>query len=113
MLIPKPWGSEEILEINEFYMFKRLSMKKGHRCSLQYHREKIESIYILSGSLKIYIGQDMESIAAKAYRPGESITILAGVLHRMEAIEDCVYLESSTPQIEDVVRITDDYNREK
>ena len=113
MLIPKPWGSEEILEVNKFYMFKRLSMKKGHRCSLQYHREKIETIYIISGSLNIYIGMDTQSITTKVYRPGESITIFAGVLHRMEAIEDCIYLESSTPQMEDVVRITDDYNREQ
>ena len=27
--IEKPWGKEEILEINKRYMFKRLTMKKG------------------------------------------------------------------------------------
>lgn len=39
-IIEKPWGSEEIIEINEIYMFKKLLMKKGHRCSLQYHEHK-------------------------------------------------------------------------
>ena len=29
----------------------------------------------------------------------------------MEAIEDSVYLEASTPEMDDVVRILDDYDR--
>jgi hypothetical protein len=28
-IIEKPWGKEEILEINAKYMFKRLTMHKG------------------------------------------------------------------------------------
>ena len=51
MLIPKPWGQEEVLEINDFYMLKRLTMYKGMRCSLQYHRQKRETIYVLEGKL--------------------------------------------------------------
>ena len=34
-IIKKPWGHEELLEKNNKYMFKKLYMKKGHRCSLQ------------------------------------------------------------------------------
>jgi hypothetical protein len=41
------------------------------------------------------------------------MTLLPGTIHRMEGVEDCVYLEASTPQMEDVVRIQDDYNRTK
>lgn len=111
MLISKPWGSEELLELNESYMMKRLTMKKGHRCSLQYHREKVETIYVLSGALNIYIGKDIGSMSSTLFGPGDSVTIMAGVIHRMEAIEDCIYLESSTPEIDDVVRISDDYSR--
>ena len=29
----------------------------------------------------------------------------------MEGIEDSVYLEASTPEMDDVVRISDDYDR--
>jgi hypothetical protein len=29
----------------------------------------------------------------------------------MEAEEDCVYLEASTPEMDDVIRLSDDYNR--
>ena len=55
-IIDKPWGKEELLEINDHYMVKKLTMRKGHRCSLQYHKQKKETIYVLSGQLKIYSG---------------------------------------------------------
>lgn len=52
-VIEKPWGREEVIEINDKYMLKKLTMFAGHRCSLQYHNTKKETIYILSGVLKI------------------------------------------------------------
>ena len=110
-LIKKPWGKEEIIEINKKYMFKRLTMHKGHRCSLQYHDFKLETIYILDGKLKIYFGETAEKLNSKIFEKGESITIKPKIIHRMEAIEDCVYLESSTPEINDVTRLSDDYAR--
>ena len=39
--ILKPWGYEEILELNKHYCLKKLFMKKNHRCSLQFHKKKI------------------------------------------------------------------------
>ena len=112
-IIDKPWGKEELLEINDHYMVKKLTMRKGHRCSLQYHKQKKETIYVLSGQLKIYSGPSENKLKEKIYGPNDTITLLPGTIHRMEGVEDCVYLEASTPQIEDVVRIQDDYNRTK
>jgi mannose-6-phosphate isomerase-like protein (cupin superfamily) len=112
-IIDKPWGKEELLEINDHYMVKKLTMWKGHRCSLQYHKQKKETIYVLSGQLKIYSGPAENKLTVKIYGPGDTITLLPGTIHRMEGVEDCVYLEASTPQMEDVVRIQDDYNRTK
>ena len=43
-IIKKPWGSEEIIEINKKFMFKKLYMKKNHQCSLQLHNKKKESV---------------------------------------------------------------------
>ena len=54
-IIEKPWGREEVVEINDRYMMKKLTMWKGHRCSLQYHNHKQETIYVLSGQLRIYV----------------------------------------------------------
>jgi mannose-6-phosphate isomerase len=110
-IIEKPWGREEVLEINERYMLKKLTMLAGHRCSLQYHNHKKETIYILSGLLKIIQGVNQDDLSEKLYYSGDSITIQPGLIHRMEGIEDTVYLEASTPEIDDVVRLVDDYRR--
>ncbi|MBN2164492.1 MAG: hypothetical protein JXR25_04945 [Pontiellaceae bacterium] len=110
--IEKPWGCEEILEINEKYMVKRLTMNKGHRCSLQYHNYKMETIYVLSGVLRIYSGSTPETLEAIDYTANEFVTIEPKYIHRMEAVETSVYLEASLPDDgNDVVRISDDYNR--
>ena len=110
-VIDKPWGKEEVLEINKKYMLKRLTMLKGHRCSLQYHNLKIESIYIISGLLNIYTKDSNGKLIAKTYKSNDFITLQPLEVHRMEGVEDCVYLEASTPEMDDVVRISDDYNR--
>jgi mannose-6-phosphate isomerase len=112
-VILKPWGQEEILELNDRYLVKRLTMNKGHRCSLQYHNHKKETIYILSGKLKIYYGDQNLGLDESLYITGDFITIPPKIVHRMEAAEDCVYLEASTPEMDDVVRLSDDYQRAK
>ena len=111
-IIEKPWGKEEVIEINDKYMMKKLTMLKGHRCSLQLHNHKKETIYVLSGQLRIISGPDQDNLTGKIYTEGESITISPGVIHRMEGLEDSIYLEASTPEIDDVVRLVDDYERD-
>jgi mannose-6-phosphate isomerase-like protein (cupin superfamily) len=111
-IIEKPWGKEEVIEINDKYMMKKLTMLKGHRCSLQLHNHKKETIYVLSGQLRIISGPDQDNLTGKIYTEGESITISPGVIHRMEGVEDSIYLEASTPEMDDVVRLVDDYERD-
>jgi quercetin dioxygenase-like cupin family protein len=110
-VIEKPWGREEVIEINDRYMMKKLTMWAGHRCSLQYHNIKRETIYVLSGELRIYSGATQQELTARIYTAGETITLVSGVVHRMEAVTDSVYLEASTPEMDDVVRLVDDYQR--
>ena len=112
-IIQKPWGKEEVIEINEKYMVKKLTMWKGHRCSLQLHNHKKETIYVLSGKLKIISGTEVNNLVGRIYSEGDSITIPPGLIHRMEGAEDAIYLEASTPEMTDVVRLDDDYNRAK
>lgn len=106
VIIEKPWGKEEILEHNEYYILKRISMSAGHRCSLQYHTKKKETVLCLSGELKIYL-EDDEIFPCLNH----VVTINPTQLHRMEAITDSVYLEVSTSHLDDVVRVQDDYDR--
>ena len=112
-IIEKPWGNEEVIEINEKYMMKKLTMWKGHRCSLQFHNHKKETIYVLSGQLRIMSGPDQNNLSGKIYTAGESITISPGTVHRMEGVEDSIYLEASTAEMDDVARLVDDYDRAK
>jgi mannose-6-phosphate isomerase-like protein (cupin superfamily) len=110
MITTKPWGQEELIEINDTYAVKRLTMKAGRRCSLQFHRLKRETIYVLSGTLRIKHGTT-SSLADDEFSSGQSITIEPNVVHRMEGVTDAIYLELSTPHLDDVVRIEDDYGR--
>jgi mannose-6-phosphate isomerase len=110
-IIEKPWGKEEVIEINDRYMMKRLTMWKGHRCSLQYHNVKRETIFVLSGLLRIDYGPSRDVLESKVFGCGTWITLVPGVVHRMEAVEDSVYLEGSTPEMDDVIRLDDDYQR--
>ena len=112
-IIKKPWGKEEVIELNNKYALKKLSMRRGHRCSLQYHNKKKETIYVLSGKLRIYYGNHIKKLRSKIYYPGTTITIKPKTIHRMEAVRDSVYLEASTPEMDDVVRLGDDYQRIK
>ncbi len=109
--IVKPWGKEELLEKNSNYVMKRLTMHKGFRCSLQYHEIKCETIYVLSGELNIQHGDDCNNLKSVIMTSGDSLTIKTGIIHRMSAITDSVYLEASTPELDDVIRVEDDFNR--
>lgn len=102
----KPWGTEQILEQNKFYVVKRLVMQKGRSCSLQYHEKKKETIYILSGMLEIEIRG-----GKKIYTINDFITIYPKEIHRMKAVSMSIYLEVSTNYLEDVVRLEDEYGR--
>ena len=109
--IEKPWGYEELVEHNSMYVVKKLFMKKDHMCSLQYHELKTETIVVLDGRLNIYVGATVETLEKKEYVAGESVTILPYTVHRMEGAEDCLYLEASTNELWDVVRLQDNYGR--
>jgi mannose-6-phosphate isomerase-like protein (cupin superfamily) len=109
--IDKPWGYERWIEVNPNYVVKELFMKEGNSCSLQYHEKKHETFYVLSGKLKFYVGPDKDSLSVMYLEPGQHYTIEPLVIHRMEAVIDSLYLESSTNFLDDVIRIQDNYGR--
>jgi hypothetical protein len=109
--IEKPWGYEELVEYNKNYVVKKLFMKEGHSCSTQYHELKTETIMILKGILRIYIGNEIKSLDFKDYKEGEYITINPYTIHKMMGVSDCIYMETSTNELWDVIRLQDDYGR--
>lgn len=109
--VEKPWGHEDIWAQTERYLGKILSIRKGRRLSLQLHREKDESIYVLRGRLRLVLENDAGELEESELGPGEARRVRPGRRHRFEAIEDTELVEVSTPEIDDVVRLEDDYGR--
>lgn len=107
-IVEKPWGREIIIECNHTYAFKILEVKAGHRLSLQYHEKKIETMYCVSGQGELhYEGQVIP------FYSGQHITIHPKELHRLCAgpNSDLVVAEASSTELNDVVRLKDDYDR--
>jgi mannose-6-phosphate isomerase len=108
--IEKPWGHEILFAVTEKYIGKILFIKKGHRLSLQYHKQKDETLYCLKGRASLIIQNDnLTNILPLV--PGYSYRIEPMTIHRLESIEDTTLVEVSTPEAEDVVRVEDDYGR--
>ncbi len=112
-IVPKPWGHEIIWAVTDRYVGKLLHVRAGHSLSVQYHERKDETIHLLSGSL-IYRVADAPGGALRdvGLKPGESYRNVPGTVHQMEALTDCDVLEASTPDLDDVVRLSDRYGRE-
>ena len=110
-IVPKPWGHEVIWAHTERYVGKLLHINAGHALSVQYHERKDETVYLLSGEL-IYWVRDGEEMRDMKLKVGEAFRITPGTVHYMEAVSDCDVLEASTPDLDDVVRLSDRYGRE-
>jgi mannose-6-phosphate isomerase len=109
--IEKPWGHELWWAQTDQYAGKLLVVNAGHSLSLQFHREKDESSYLLSGRLRLVQGASVEALTEHEVKPGQFWRNEPGVIHSIEALEDSVVLEVSTPQLDDVVRLQDRYGR--
>ena len=109
--VEKPWGHELWLELNEFYAYKLIHMKKGNRCSLQSHDYKIEANYVIEGEAEVLLENDEGVMESKIYTKGMGWTVPLNRKHRVVARESYTALEVSTPHLNDVVRFDDDTNR--
>lgn len=107
-LVEKPWGREEIFAlVPGKYAGKLLVIENGKRLSLQYHRRKQESLMVLKGKLTLTLGR--RTFVAG---PGAAFAVRPGVVHRFAARHGRVTLvEVSTTELDDVVRLQDDYGR--
>jgi mannose-6-phosphate isomerase len=110
--VPKPWGHELIWAHSDRYVGKVLHIKAGHALSVQYHNKKDETIHLLAGEMIYRVADGPEGpLRDVQLRAGESYRNTPGVVHQMEAVTDCDVLEASTPDLDDVVRLTDRYGR--
>jgi mannose-6-phosphate isomerase-like protein (cupin superfamily) len=110
--IEKPWGHEIWFAHTEHYAGKIITVTAGHRLSLQYHDNKDETSHLISGRMRLWQGTDRDALIETVIEAGTTWRNTPGTIHTVEAIEDASFFEVSTPELDDVVRLEDQYGRE-
>jgi mannose-6-phosphate isomerase-like protein (cupin superfamily) len=109
--VAKPWGWELWWAKTDRYVGKILHIVRGKRLSYQYHRKKDETIYVLRGELALDFAPGGRARRRRRMRPGDAQHIRPRDHHRLTALTTCDVLEASTPEVDDVVRMADDFGR--
>jgi len=109
--VSKPWGSELWFAHTDRYAGKILRVRAGHRLSVQFHEEKDETSFVLSGRVVVSQGDSPDALTRRELGPGDSWRSSPLVVHTLEAVEDAEIIEVSTQQLDDVIRLEDRYGR--
>jgi len=110
--VDKPWGHEIVWAEGGPYVGKLLVIEPGQRLSLQYHEVKDETILVQEGILRLHLQNDDGEIVAEDLGAGEHRHVAPMRTHRFEALGSRVQLiEVSSPELDDVVRVEDDFGR--
>ena len=131
--VTKHWGHELWIAdgIRTPYALKRIRFKAGNRTSLQVHQYKFETNYVLSGTGKLYRSKETfdidtflingltseqvceyeSSFEIIELSDGVSFDVHPGFVHRVVATTDLEFMEASTPELDDVIRLQDDSGR--
>lgn len=128
-IVEKPWGHELwIIWTKDYYVLKKIAMKEGNRSSLQFHRKKLETNFLIKGQADVIKGykldknlpesslqQIISGIDLSDYRQsldaGMQWTSYPGDVHRVISMKDYIAYEVSTPELDDVIRLHDDSGR--
>lgn len=113
-LVYKPWGYEIIWAHTNSYVGKILHIKKGESLSRQYHQVKEETIRVISGHLRLEIGDPNSTniiFFVLDMFVGDVYHISPGTIHRMVGAQDTDIVEVSTCELDDIVRLEDNYGR--
>ena len=107
----RPWGYYEVLADEPDYKVKRVVVQPRKRLSLQRHRRRSEHWCVVSGEGLVTLdGKDIP------LKPGQSIDIPQGAVHRMANMSDSeiVFIEVQRGDYfgeDDIERLEDDFNR--
>ena len=105
--VKKPWGYEIWFAETDRYVGKYIFIEKGKRLSYQYHEVKDETLLVINGQGIIVLNRTVIP-----FNEGDAQHIAPYVKHRIEATDtDMGIIEISTPEVDDVVRLEDDYGR--
>lgn len=108
--VDKPWGYEIIWAETPNYVAKILHIAGGHRLSRQFHMKKEETFMVQRGEMILEVNED-DALVEIHMKEGEVFHCPPYTMHRMCAVTDVDVIEVSTPHLDDVVRVEDDYGR--
>ncbi len=131
--VSKHWGYELWIAdgVRTPYASKRILFKAGNRTSLQVHEFKFETNYVLSGTgvlhrsrepldIAKFLEQGMTVQQVEDYektfevielKEGVVFDVSPGYVHRVIATTDLEFMETSTTELDDVIRLQDDQGR--
>jgi mannose-6-phosphate isomerase-like protein (cupin superfamily) len=105
---PREWGEETLLVLaSGKYTMKKLEIKAGKYGGLQYHRQKDEASYIVSGRMILRYENEEGKLIEREVGPGDWFHFPNGCIHQEIALTDVVRIEVSTPHFNDRVRVED------
>ena len=116
-VVSKPWGKEiwlnyrkgeKIGDEEKKYVMKKLYITRNTKTSFQYHKEKTETNFLIKGLLEAWFEIEDDKIEKRLLSAGSIWSIPAGTKHRILTLEDVILLETSSPEVDDVVRISDE-----
>ena len=107
----RPWGTYEVLLDADDCKVKRITVEQGQRLSYQYHMKRSEIWVVISGEGTVTLEDEEHNIF-----PGHIITIGPEQRHRVRASDTSrlVFIEIQRGSYfgeDDIVRISDDYDR--
>ena len=132
--VKKPWGYERWIsdgEPNFKYVLKEIFFRSTFRTSTQVHKFKEETNYILSGKGILFYSEEnfdvdkyenneyskediskfLNRLKKQELTKGKVVHVKPGCIHRIESLEDLTIIESSTIELDDVIRLEDDTDR--
>ena len=119
--VNKPWGNEKWLNgRGKYYAFKKIFLKSSFKTSLQYHRFKTETNLLYKGKAQLVYKKNNKiknnlvknkDIKKRNLKPISEIYVKPKILHRIIALSNIDLFETSTPHLDDVIRVADDVNR--
>ena len=110
-VVYRPWGAYEAIDAGPGFQVKHITVKPGHRLSLQTHAKRAEHWVVISGTADVVRG-DEELVLHER----ESIDVPVGCVHRLgnSGTEILHLIEVQTGTYlgeDDIVRLDDAYGR--
>ena len=109
--VEKPWGYEVWLELNRYFAVKVIHMEAGNRSSLQSHKLKFESNYVIEGAADVLLENSKGEMEQHTFIAGTGWKVRPGQRHRVIAQTSYTAIEASSPQLDDCIRHEDDSKR--